>query len=66
MEDVDIKSLFKNVVRQIHPDLFAAYPFERARNSESLKVRPFGPVTRIEIRGLFSEFLLAAETECVH
>ncbi|KAI8104390.1 hypothetical protein M9434_002948 [Picochlorum sp. BPE23] len=37
MEDVDIKSLFKNVVRQIHPDLFATYPFERARNSESLK-----------------------------
>jgi len=66
MEDVDIKSLFKNVVRQIHPDLFAAYPFERARNSESLKVRTFGTVTRIEIRGLFSEFLLAAETECVH
>lgn len=41
MEDVDIKSLFKNVVRQIHPDLFATYPFERARNSESLKVRVF-------------------------
>lgn len=38
-DEVDIKLLFKNVVRQIHPDLFAAYPFERARNSESLKVR---------------------------
>lgn len=39
MGEVDIRQLFKNVVRQIHPDLFAAYPFERARNSESLKVR---------------------------
>ena len=62
MEEVDIKSLVKNVVRQIHPDLFAAYPFDRARNSESLKVRVFFKVTRIEIRVLFSRFLLAAET----
>jgi hypothetical protein len=37
-KDIEIKSLFKAVVRQIHPDLFAAYPFERARNSDSLKV----------------------------
>jgi len=38
-KDIEIRSLFKAVVRQIHPDLFAAYPFERARNSDSLKVR---------------------------
>ena len=28
------------IVRQVHPDLFAAYPYERAKNSESLKVVP--------------------------
>lgn len=38
MSDFDIKALFKSVVRQIHPDLFESYPFERTRNSESLKV----------------------------
>ena len=27
------------VVRRVHPDLFAAHPFERAKNTESLKVR---------------------------
>ncbi len=26
------------VVRRVHPDLFAAHPYERAKNTESLKV----------------------------
>ena len=36
---LDPKKAFRAVVRRVHPDLFAAYPFERAQNSESLKVQ---------------------------
>ena len=32
------KKHIRAIVRRVHPDLFAAQPFERARNSESLKV----------------------------
>ena len=30
------------IVRQVHPDLFAAHPYERSKNSEALKVRRAG------------------------
>lgn len=33
----DQKKLIRAVVRQVHPDLFTAHPFERSKNSESLK-----------------------------
>lgn len=42
----DRKSLFRAVVRQVHPDLFTALPYERSKNAESLKVRVL-PVTVI-------------------
>lgn len=32
------KKLVRLVVRQVHPDLFTAHPYERSRNAESLKV----------------------------
>lgn len=32
------------VVRRVHPDIFAAHPYERAKNTESLKVRADGHV----------------------
>jgi len=31
------KKLIRAVVRQVHPDLFTAHPFERSKNAESLK-----------------------------
>lgn len=31
--------MIRAVVRRVHPDLFAAHPYERAKNTESLKVR---------------------------
>lgn len=34
----DYKKLVRSVIRQVHPDLFSAYPYERNRNAESLKV----------------------------
>jgi Domain of unknown function (DUF4460) len=40
MLNVEEKRLIRAVMRRVHPDLFAAHPFERARNSESLKVKP--------------------------
>lgn len=36
--DSDTKKLIRAVVRRVHPDLFTAHPFERQRNSDSLKV----------------------------
>ncbi|KAK9817188.1 hypothetical protein WJX72_010816 [[Myrmecia] bisecta] len=36
--NADEKKFIKAVVRRVHPDLFAAHPFERNRNSESLKL----------------------------
>lgn len=33
------KRMMRAVVRRVHPDLFAAHPYERAKNTESLKVR---------------------------
>jgi Domain of unknown function (DUF4460)/Domain of unknown function (DUF4461) len=33
----DQKRLIRAVVRQVHPDLFTAHPFERSKNAESLK-----------------------------
>lgn len=36
--DSDTKKLIRAVVRRVHPDLFTASPFERQRNSDSLKV----------------------------
>jgi hypothetical protein len=33
----DQKKLIRAVVRQVHPDLFTAHPFERSKNAESLK-----------------------------
>lgn len=33
------KRLMRAVVRRVHPDLFAAHPYERAKNTESLKAR---------------------------
>lgn len=35
--DSDTKKLIRAVVRRVHPDLFTAHPFERQRNSDSLK-----------------------------
>jgi hypothetical protein len=35
--DTDARRLMRAVVRRVHPDLFAAHPYERQRNSESLK-----------------------------
>lgn len=35
--DTDARRLMRAVVRRVHPDLFAAHPCERQRNSESLK-----------------------------
>lgn len=35
--DDDVKRHLRQIVRQVHPDLFSAHPFERATNSESLK-----------------------------
>lgn len=37
MQRTDQKSLIRAVVRQVHPDLFTAHPFERSKNAESLK-----------------------------
>lgn len=37
--DSDTKKLIRAVVRRVHPDLFTAHPFERQRNSDSLKVQ---------------------------
>jgi hypothetical protein len=36
--DSDTRKLIRAVVRRVHPDLFTANPFERQRNSDSLKV----------------------------
>ena len=33
------RRMIRAVVRRVHPDLFAAHPYERAKNTESLKVR---------------------------
>lgn len=38
------KRTMRAVVRRVHPDLFAAHPYERAKNTESLKVRADGHV----------------------
>lgn len=35
--DSDTKKLIRAVVRRVHPDLFTAHPYERQRNSDSLK-----------------------------
>ncbi|KAK9846014.1 hypothetical protein WJX81_008468 [Elliptochloris bilobata] len=32
------KRMMRAVVRRVHPDLFAAHPYERAKNTESLKL----------------------------
>lgn len=38
------------IVRQVHPDLFSAHPYERAKNSEALKVRR-SLHTRLRVQG---------------
>jgi hypothetical protein len=38
MKVVDDKKLVRAIIRQVHPDLFTAHPYERTKNSESLKV----------------------------
>ncbi|KAL4436733.1 hypothetical protein ABPG75_003872 [Micractinium tetrahymenae] len=32
------KKLIRQIVRQVHPDLFGAFPYERTKNSDALKV----------------------------
>lgn len=36
--DADQRKYVRSIVRQVHPDLFGAFPYERNRNAESLKV----------------------------
>jgi hypothetical protein len=31
------RKMVRAIVRQVHPDLFTAYPYERSKNSEALK-----------------------------
>lgn len=35
----DTRRLIRQIIRQVHPDLFAANPYERQCNSDSLQVR---------------------------
>ncbi len=44
MDPATERRYIRSVIRQVHPDLFSAYPYERAKNSESLKVRLVGAV----------------------
>ena len=37
--DRDQRKLVREIVRQVHPDLFTQHPSQRSRNAESLKVR---------------------------
>ena len=39
--------MIRAVVRRVHPDLFAAHPYERTKNTESLKVRLVLPCARM-------------------
>lgn len=38
MDPTTERKYVRQIVRQVHPDLFSAYPYERAKNSEALKV----------------------------
>lgn len=38
MDPATEKKYIRSVVRQVHPDLFGAHPYERARNTEALQV----------------------------
>ena len=38
MDPTTDRRYIRAIVRQVHPDLFAAYPYERSKNSDSLKV----------------------------
>ncbi len=38
MDPSSERKFVRQIVRQVHPDLFSAYPYERAKNSEALKV----------------------------
>ncbi len=38
MVEAGDKAMMRAVVRRVHPDLFSAFPYEGAQNSESLKV----------------------------
>jgi len=57
---LDQKTLIRAVVRQVHPDLFTAYPFERSRNAESLKVglHLAADVTPPQPTSLFADVML--------
>lgn len=37
MDPTTERKYVRQIVRQVHPDLFSAYPYERAKNSEALK-----------------------------
>lgn len=32
------RKLIRTIVRQVHPDLFGAFPYERTKNSDALKI----------------------------
>ena len=38
MDPTTDRRYIRAIVRQVHPDLFAAYPYERSKNSDALKV----------------------------
>lgn len=38
MDPATEKKYIRSVVRQVHPDLFSAWPYERAQNTEALQV----------------------------
>ncbi len=46
MDAATERKLVRQIVRQVHPDLFSAYPYERAKNSEALKVSQGGSAPR--------------------
>ena len=56
---MDNKKHLRAIVRRVHPDLFTAYPAERQRNSESLKVR-----TYCWMKNLDAEAMVAAVDVC--
>ncbi len=52
----DTRRLIRQIIRQVHPDLFAANPYERQCNSDSLQVRlgfEPAPQARLTAAGLF-------------